>query len=177
MFTDPLQVDPANNKLVLRYSPHWLNIMTMPCCCIGCCTSDTVTLEFDDSSRTIHISNYRGFCFPFKKKYDYPYDMIGNVCQRPTGLEWPVGSIRDYSFILCQNRMVHTPVLLMRDNNYFKCGPDDLIASKQEYEDHFFALHRFVFGRYNPEYVAPSVIPLHYKDGFFNLPADVSTML
>lgn len=163
MSSRSLQVDPGNKKLVLHYSPDCINIMMMPCCCIGCCTSNTVTLEFDDNSRTVQISNYRGFCFPFEKTYDYPYEMIGNVCERPTGLSWPRGSIRDCSFILNaivgQTRMVKTPVLKMRDNNYFKCGPDDLHASRQDYQDHIFALHYFVFGRYNPNYVVPSEIP------------------
>ena len=140
-----LNVD-KDNKLVLHYGPPSAMITFMlpfPFLCVGCCISQTLHIVFDDTTRTVSISHYPGFCFPFQKKTVLEYSVIANVGYRGTRMR--------------ANRVqMYEPVLVTLKGEQFPCGPCNSQHSTT-LQGEVLALHRFVFGRQNQDYQPPNM--------------------
>jgi hypothetical protein len=137
-----LQVGP-DGKLTLQARPDWAHILFMlpNFLCFGCCLSGShcLTLEFDDVSRRVKYSRNPGYLLCLKRTDEFSYEEIGNVgC-----------SICGFSL---GNKYSYTDVLVLRDGRTFVLTH---VASHSEIERHCAQLHRFIFGRNNPNYIVP----------------------
>ena len=114
--------------------------------CVGCCFSKSATLIFNDNSESVTAASWPGYCCvpPFYKKVTIPYGDIANVGIQFTGMT--EGSEHN-------QQPIYDIVLITRQKQIFKAGPR---GCRNTVEYDLLELHRFVFGRHNKGYVAPS---------------------
>ena len=137
-----LQVGP-DGKLTISARPDCDHICMMcPCfMCLGCCClpgSECLTVEFDDVSRRVKLSRNPGYLLCLKRTDEFSYEEIGNVAFTYRGLNY---KIRTYS-----------DVLVLRDGRTFVLKNID---SHRKILRRCAQLHRFIFGRNNPNYIVP----------------------
>jgi hypothetical protein len=150
-----LNVD-KDNKLALHYGPTCAMIVFMlplPFLCLGCCASQTVDLVFDDTTQTVNIVQYPGLLNIdyFKTNTLLEYNMIANVGYRSTSLK-------------LSGKRMYEPVLETHKGEQFPCGSYNGQYSSNLHNE-VLAMHRFVFGRKNEDYLPPKMSNLLIASG------------
>ncbi len=142
-----LEVGP-DGKLTISTSPDCCDIMFMlPCFYfVGCCLPGVqcITLEFDDVSRRVKLSRNPGYLFCLKRTDEFSYEEIGNIGFK--SLHMRTNSIPMYS-----------EVLVLRDGRTFVLNH---VADYLQIQTYCAQLHRFIFGRNNPNYIVPTTFAI-----------------
>lgn len=133
----------VNGQLRIESRPGCLSIIFMlpyPFFCGGCCYSVSSNIVFNDSTQTFNIETWPGYLWCFVKSRSHvEYSQIGNVALEES---------------CCQqnNRSVFFPLIVLKDGTKFYIGDSDSMSSVQH---KVLALHHFLFGRSDPNYVPP----------------------
>jgi hypothetical protein len=142
-----LEVGP-DGKLTISTGPSCVDIVFMlpNFLFLGCCLpgSQCFTLEFDDVSRRVKLSRNPGYLFCLKRTDEFSYEEIGNIGF--TSLHMRINSI-----------MMYSEVLVLRDGRTFVLNH---VESHHKIQRYCAQLHRFIFGRNNPNYIVPTTFAI-----------------
>ena len=122
-----------------------------PCCAFfGCCLTVSANVSFDDNLEVVHISNWPGYlCVPPCLMWTtIRYGDIANIGIRNTGIS--EGSEHNL-------QPLYDSVLVTRNRKIWNVGERGRIS---EIQQNVLNLHRFVFGRGNPDYKPPASVLL-----------------
>jgi len=135
----------SNGKLKIEERPGCVSICFMipyPFFCGGCCYAVSCDLIFDDSSQTFNITSWPGFLCCFAKSRSHiEYTHIGNFAL-------------EESCCMLNRSTMYFPMIVLKDGTKLYIGDSELLRNVGP---KLLALHRFIFGRSNPNYVVPDV--------------------
>ncbi len=113
--------------------------------CVGCCTSESSELVFNDRSQTLAAAKYPGYLCCLKKKTLHEYAEIANIGYYPTHMKE-------------NNRSYYQGAVVLKDKRILDVGDKKFDVSKE-----VLALHAFLFQRNKSQYVPPPIHSLHFN--------------
>jgi hypothetical protein len=132
--------------------PEIMFYMPFPFFCMGCCMFNASDLTFDDNTRTLTAETWTGHLHYFgcTSSKLYEYEMIGNVGFEVTNMSEGSKTSRTHYYEI---------VIVLRNGDKIKTGRRELGIDASMIL--VLEWHKFIFGRNNPNYVAPPAITLH----------------
>eukprot|EP00760_Papus_ankaliazontas_P039222 PhM_4_TR9517/c1_g3_i1/m.98326 len=113
---------------------------------IGCCMSRTTVLTFDDDAECVVMKSNPGYLFCLRKTTEIAYKDVGNI------------AAQHVSGVQINDQPAYRVVLLDRSANVHRLTGDMMMVEANKYAA---ALHKYMFGRANPEtYSAPSIMTM-----------------
>jgi len=139
-----LQTD-QHGRLEVKTRPDCMMkcfMIPFPFLCIGCCMSESSNLVFDDRKQQVSVNSYSGYCWCCGQGRDIRYDEIANVVAKSSNMR-------------INNRPAYSVCFLLRSGDTVRIRGAALM---EDIEPTLFSIHRFLFGRGDPQaYQPPSV--------------------